>query len=236
MVKTACNSKVMFSDCDPKGRFKLSSMLRSAVEVAEVEYAKKGLSHEFLRSQNMVFLVSQLSLKIISFPQNQTNYVTKTWENGKKGGLFLRGLEILNETGEVLIQGVVGWILINTQTKKIMRPLEFPYPQPQHSEVFECKPLGRISYDNLTELGERIVRFSDLDINNHVNNAVYADVAVDFLPEPFYQKSLTNFRINFSSEVFLDDKIKLYGAEIDGGYVIVGKKQDRISFETEFIF
>ena len=38
----------------------------------------------------------------------------------------------------------------------------------------------------LTPSGERHVTFSDLDENNHLNNAYYSDIVADFAPVSLY--------------------------------------------------
>jgi acyl-ACP thioesterase len=218
------------------GRYKLSSALKTASEIAGFDYVLKGFSHDFLLSKDMLFLVSQVSLKILSFPYDQQGFTVSTWENGKKGALFLRGFEMLDENDEMLIQGLTGWVLINPKTHRIYRPIEFPYPQQQLNEVFECVPLGKILYSNLVKLGERQVRYSDIDPNNHVNNAIYADIAVDVLPEEYLTCDLENFRIIYCNQALLGDKIDLFGEKSENKYVIVGFIGDKLCFETEFIF
>ncbi|GHU52559.1 acyl-ACP thioesterase [Clostridia bacterium] len=236
MNKTSYVSKVMFSDCDQKGRYKLSSALKVASEIAGFDYTVKGYSHEFLLSKDMLFLVSKVSLKIFTFLQAYQNYKIRTWENGKKGVLFVRGFEILDENGELMIQGISGWALINPRSGKVYKPIEFPYPQEQLNETFECKPLGKIQHSELTQLGERTVRYSDLDQNNHVNNAVYSDIAVDVLPNKYYDETLDNFRVTYHTAAILGDTITLFGAETEDGYVVVGYINEKACFETEFTF
>ncbi len=97
-------------------------------------------------------------------------------------------------------------------------------------------PIGKITYSELVYLGDRKVRISDLDINGHMYNAVYSDIAIDYISKQHYEKNVENFRINYIQEAKFEDTISIYGEFKDNIIVIIGKIQDKICFETELIF
>ena len=230
------NQRVCFYDCDYKGRMKLSSILRRSSEIAGSDYTIKGYGHEILWEQDMVFLLSRVSVKIFDYPKQPDEIITRTWESGKKGAMFLRGTEIIdNDKISASIQS--GWVLASPNTRKIHKPSYYAFnmPQDEEKEVFAL-PVGKIRYGELNLLGQREVRITDLDENGHVYNAVYSDMACDFLPKEKYDKDIDNFRINYVSEAVLGEKIDMYAFEEDNRNVIVGKVCDKICFECEFIW
>lgn len=230
------NQTVRFYDCDYKGRMKLSSILRRSSEIAGSDYTIKGYGHEILWEQDMVFLLSRVSLKIFDYPRQPDEIITRTWEGGKKGAMFLRGTEIIDKD-KLAVSIQSGWVLASPNTRKIHKPSYYAFnmPQDEEKEIFSL-PIGKIHYDELTLLGQREVRITDLDENGHVYNAVYSDMACDFLPKEIYDKDIDNFRINYVSEAVLGEKIDMYEFEEDNINVIVGKVCDKICFESEFIW
>lgn len=235
--ETFDRKRVYFYECDYKNRLKLSEMLKISAEIAGYDYTKKGLSHKFLWDNGMVFLVSRVSFHIFEYPKSQTELVSSTWEKGKKGAMFLRGFEIRGVDGKKYVEGTAGWVLVNPETRHIIKPKNFPYKMPQIMDR-ECSALdiGKIFCDNLRFLGKREVRLSDLDGNGHVYNGNYADMTVDVISQQLYEQDVENFRINFISEAVLGDVIEIYGNIDNKKSIVIGKICDKICFESEIIF
>ena len=230
------SSKVCFYDCDYKKRMKISSILKATAEIAGKDYADKGLEHEFLWENGYVFLLSRISLHINSYPTESQMLNSSTWECGKKGAMFFRGYDICVD-GNVCVDGVSGWVLVNPETRKIIRPASFPWLMPQVMDrKINALPIDKVTIDNEVQVGEHQVKMSDLDANGHVYNANYADIAMNLLPPEVYDRDVENFKINFVNEAKLGDTIKVY-SEISGSIAkIIGKLPDRICFETEIMF
>ncbi|MDR0984808.1 MAG: hypothetical protein LBL93_07420 [Ruminococcus sp.] len=231
--KTHMSDRVKFYECDNFGKYKPSSMLKAASEVAGYDYNIKGLPYQFLLEHKLAFLVSRVSFLIKRYPKDQEEIDLCTWENGKQRTLFIRGFEICS-AGEKLVEAQVGWLLVNPFERKIIKPRDCPFPQPQLDEEFECKPIGKIQSQNLEYIGERIIRYSDLDENGHVYNANYADIAMDFLPVDVLKKNINNFRINFNREAKLGDKVEIFGDLCDDISIVIGKQDGQVCFEAEF--
>ncbi|NLP25916.1 MAG: hypothetical protein GX365_01015 [Clostridiales bacterium] len=236
--ETFDSKRVYFYECDYKNRLKLSEILKLSAELAGHDYTEKGLSHEFLWENGMVFLVSKVSFHIFEYPKNQDKLLSSTWEKGKRGAMFLRGFEIRGAGGgRKYVEGTAGWVLVNPKTRHIIKPKNFPYNMPQIMDR-ECKALdiGKISSKNLNVLGKREVRLSDLDGNGHVYNGNYADMAVDVISQQLFEQNVENFRINFISEAILGDIIDIYGEIEENKVILIGKICDKPCFETEIIF
>ncbi len=228
--------RVYFYDCDFKGRMKLSSILRRSSEIAGTDYTLKGYGHEILWEKDMVFLLSRVSVKIFSYPHEPDEVTTRTWEGGKKGAMFLRGTEIINN-GELAVSMQSGWVLASPNTRKIYKPSHYDFNMPQDEErEFLAPPIGKISYQELNMLGTRQVRITDLDENGHVYNAVYSDMACDVLPVEQFERDIDVFRINYVSEAVLGDNIEMLGYQEEDRNVIVGKNNGKVCFECEFIW
>ena len=229
--------RLKFYDCDYKGRMKLSAILKVSAEIAGRDYTVKGYTHEKLWEKEMVFLLSRVSVKIFSYPREQDELITRTWENGKKGAMFLRSTEIECENGELAASIQSGWVLANPITRHIYKPSFFFGDMPQNEEklVF-AKEIGKIKYDNIVHVGDREVRITDLDENGHVYNSVYADMVCDSFSQENYEKDIDNFRINYISEAVLGERISLYRQDIENDCVFVGKVGEKLCFECEFIW
>lgn len=74
---------------------------------------------------------------------------------------------------------------------------------------------------------EYIVRKSDIDVNNHMHNLNYLDLANEALPEEVYKEGkLNNVRITYKKEIKLGEIVKCKYSFIDGKHFVTVKSQD----------
>ncbi len=230
--------KICFYECDFKKRIKLSEVLKFSAEIAGDDFSKRGFTHKNLLDNGMAFLVSKVSFAILQYPVDQQKIIASTWMEGSKGASFLRGFEIRDkETGKSLIQGKSNWVVVNPQTRKIIKPSsagfdDMPLIKDRESEAIAP---GRIKTDRLSYVGKREIRMSDLDANGHVYNSVYADIAIDYVSRDVYEQNLSNFRINYINEAKLGDTMSVFVSYEGNKSVITGMLDEKICFETELI-
>ncbi len=229
-------SRLAFYDCDYKNRIKLSSILKLTGQIAGNDYTRKGLGHRFLWERGFVFLLSKVSFHITRYPREPEILTLRTWECGKKGVQFMRGFTV-KSGGELCIDGYQSWIVVNPETRKIVRPKEFPWVMPQ-LEIYpeNAQFPTRVSDENAVFAGSRKVVFSDLDANGHVYNANYADIAADFLPQDVYERSVKDFLICFSHEAKLGDTIDISTDVSAENAVIIGTNAGNPCFEMQLGF
>ena len=114
---------------------------------------------------------------------------------------------------EVLIaRSTTNWVMLNTETRR---------PVKVDNEVSHLSTVDRSVFENEMKIHVDLpeaeydkklfhVRYSDLDINGHVNNIKYIEWCLDTVPSDF-QKSHTvkNLSIEFMQETYADDEVKV---------------------------
>ncbi len=200
-----------FYDCDCYMRLKLSSVMKYIADVAGVDYTLKGYDHEYLWNNGMVFLLSRTNIAVQRMPMAYETITLSTWEQGKKGSQFLRHFELFDEKGEKIISAATAWLLVNPQTRKILRPEVFTGFMPIRGDKLpDCAMPGKLRMpDGGSPAGTRKIRYSDLDGNGHVYNAVYGDIACDVLPAEVLKRPLRSFQINYQTEAVLGEDVEL---------------------------
>ncbi len=215
---------------------KLSSILSYASEIAGEDYTEKGFSHTFLWENNMVFLLSRVSVKFFSNPTQLEEIEVSTWENEKNRVMFLRDVEFI-KNNTVCIAHKSGWVLTDPTTRKILRPSFYDFKQEVDTTIpSHAVPLGKISGENLVKVEEKLICYSHLDCNGHVYNAKYADFATDILPLEVFSRDIDEFRINYINEALLGDKLDLYLELTENKAVVIGKVGEKECFQSEFIY
>ena len=228
---------IRFYDCDCNGNVKVSAVLRYLADLAELHYDAKGYGHDLLWEKEMVFLLAGESLRFHRRPRGDERLTFTTWERQIKGPRYFRDFELYDAKGELVISASTTWLLANPVTRQILRPSIYDFKPDLHPErTPDVLPVGKFSKEiEQTFLTERLIRFTDLDNNRHVYNAVYADMAFDALPFEEAAGELRDFRINFSSEAKAGDVLSLFkGSGEEGETVVQGIKEDgTLCFECE---
>ena len=206
--------ELIFADCDRNQRARVSTFLSKAAAFAGYDYDARGLDHEKLYAMREVFLLSRIAMRIHRCPMAQEVLDISTWENGARGAHMQRVYELADQSGEVCVSIRSEWILIDPETRRIMRP-----------ETFTAKKLGvctkpidcpepkkvMLPKEGLEDLGSRVIRWSDLDGNGHVYSGNYGDIVWDALPEDLQERVPEEFYINYSKEATLGQELKRWG-------------------------
>lgn len=233
--KFGYDTAIEFYDVDVKHRMRLSSLLRLFARLAGEDYTDRGMSHVFLREHGYIFLVSKVAYKIYRMPRLEEKVKVGTWVIGTKGARFLRGYEMLSESGEKLISAESVWICVDTDDRKIIRPKEFPWQTQCYDNGEIPVACQNIKSDNLTLRQDYKLRFTDIDGNGHLNNAIYGDIIANALTDEELEKEVDELYLNYSHEAYLGETLSIYRDDSEGT-VLIAKVGDRPCFECKIKF
>lgn len=224
----------------------LHELLKLTSDAAVEDYNRRGMSREFLVEHNTAILVARNSFRFHRLPQENERIEIITWEEKPEALQLMRAYEIKSESGEKLVSGISGWLVVDLEKRRMIPSKNFtlraaPTVQKEH----DCLPCGKISVPfigsgagEMVLIGERKIGKSDLDANGHTNNARYAAFIMDFLPVEYAEKTFFDFRLNYSKEAMFGETLKLFAGFDDGAkkIVVVGKTDAATSFESEIFY
>lgn len=231
--------ELLFGRCDILERINLSEILLATSDAAVLDYHLRGLSFDTLKENGFAILVSRTSFKIQKMPKLNDVITVKTWEEAPSGLQLSRRYEILDQQDNVMIHGSSLWIVVDPESRRIIKPNQFTLTElPTTKTEFPGIPCGKIVIpETMLHLEDRIIRYTDLDANGHVNNSRYGAFVMDSLPADFRQKDITDFRINYSQEAILGETLQLFGDfQNEHKIVIIGKVEKGTCFEAELSF
>ena len=227
-----------YMDCNTEKKVFLHYILGIFSEAAGDETQAKGHTHEFYINQSRVFLITRMSIRFHRTPKCNETLIFTTWFRTTEGKFFLRDCDVRSPDGELIASASGTWALIDPIEHKVLDVKAHPDERLGFSafkaDSPECKKI--IPEEALPVIGHRQVYYTDLDCNNHINNAAYSRIATDFLPPEYQSREVTDFVINFNKETRLDEMLELRGGTVEGGYIIQGYCDDILHFACEFVF
>lgn len=231
--------ELVFADCDRSRRARVATLLSLAAASAGHDYDARKLPYEKLLALREVFLLSRLGLNIHRCPEAGEVLTVTTWENGTNGAQLQRVFEMADQTGAVCVSARSEWILVDPETRKILRPAAFTAkPITVCPKEINCPPCKRVTLpkDRREALGHRKIVWSDLDGNGHVYSGNYGDIFWDALPADLQAAAPREFSIHYSKEATLGEELALWGYREGRAYRMEGLGPHGTCFAAECVF
>lgn len=216
------------------GKMRLSSVLKHQEQAGEIHLSEDfGYDYNTIRKNGVVFVLINTSVKIHRMPRMAENISMKTWNKELKGLKFFRGYNWYSKDGELLIESISAFVLVSANEHKIVKPvaLGFELPEETDRETSLQNPSKTHIPQEMDLIGEKRVSFSMLDINNHLNNALYADLLVDFITME-QALNLKQITLDYVKEAVFEDTIKIYSKTIDNVIYLKGEVNGEICFRA----
>lgn len=164
-------------------------------------------------------------VKVIKRPIYAEELTIKTWGRYFQKAYTYRDYEIYNSKGELLIIATSKWALIDINKRNIVRlneDIRKSYEPEESLKVFEEDTLSKI---NIPEVYTNEIKYTvgrkDIDINNHMHNTYYLNLAYEAMPEEVYNnRPYNNFRIHYQREIKLGDTVTCKYAYYNNKHVI----------------
>lgn len=146
----------------------------------------------------------------------------RTWQRGCGGLIVYRDFDLLVD-GRPVGEAVSAWVVADFESRKMLRPgrirrlVEAPVP-----DCVKDRQLKLIrTPKDLREVYRRTVRYSDLDINGHMNNTKYADVLLDALQvRELKGRFISELQLNYSLECRAGETMTIFrGLEAEPCYI-----------------
>lgn len=231
--------QLTFADCDRNQNVRVAALLRKAACYAGYDYDARGLTHQRLLERREVFLFSRAAIRIYRCPRAGDLLDITTWENGAKGAHMQRVYELRDQTGELRAAIRSDWILVDPESRRILRPSSFTAkPIGVCERVIDCPDTRKILLpkEGAEDLGSRAVVWSDLDGNGHIFSGNYGDIVWDYLPPEYQDRVPREFYINYSKEATLGETLRLTGFREEDAYRMEGVGPEGLCFSAMCLF
>ncbi|MDR3667001.1 MAG: thioesterase [Ignavibacteriaceae bacterium] len=200
-------------DVDLNNRLKLNTLFNFMQDVASSHADSLHLGFNDLIRHDLGWVLSWAKVNIEEYPDFGQTIKIRTWPKCRYKLFSMRDFLVYSETGKILFSVTTAWLLINVKTKRITDIKNLPqqiYYQPDHSAINEF-PERIISGREKEKLFCKKIRYTDLDINQHVNNTRYIELILDcYSPGHHKNNHLKNLTVSFNSESFYNDEVEIW--------------------------
>ncbi|MGN1094886.1 MAG: acyl-[acyl-carrier-protein] thioesterase [Eubacteriales bacterium] len=190
-----------------------------------------SLVGESLKTASTRWFLTSYHVKIKKRPEYEERINVRTWSRSVRGVSASREYEIYDESGELCIMGLSNWAHVNAVTQKLERAT------PELVAAYDGEP-GRTNFDKIwleklkepeeySYVKDFYVDRNFIDVNNHMNNVRYLELAKLMLPEDVYAKNESReFEIMYRQAIKYGEKIKCLYAETEDAYFVTLKDEE----------
>jgi medium-chain acyl-[acyl-carrier-protein] hydrolase len=224
-------------ETDINANLKLFAFMNYAQEIAGRQADALGFGYDNLIGEGVAWVLSRLHIKFLRIPKWRESISLKTWHKGGDRLFWYRDYEATDESGEVIIRATSSWVIININTRRMHRIESLGDTSTIYEEDALLEHAQKIQVPHSMEyVYTKKVSFSDIDINQHTNNAKYVEWALDALDPDFAaDMKVTDMYINFNLESRLNDKVDISRSIEENVVTIEGKKEDSSIFSVRLL-
>ncbi|HDL19573.1 MAG TPA: hypothetical protein ENH29_11000 [Bacteroidetes bacterium] len=203
--------KIHSYEIDMKGTATVPILCKFMQECAWHHAENLRVGYSQLSKNGLAWVLSQQRIRFNALPKWGETIRIHTWPSAQKRLAYLRDFKILDETKQVIILARTKWYAIDLKRRRPQNVNSyFDYNTEGNEQVFSepLKKLPEISNSRAAASFE--VRFSDLDVNGHVNNVRYLEWIWDSFSPDFHRANfLREIEIHYLAEAFFSDKVSV---------------------------
>jgi medium-chain acyl-[acyl-carrier-protein] hydrolase len=226
--------RVRTYEVDFRNKIKLNSIFNFLQETASNNAEQLGFGYNDLIKDGLFWVLSRARINISKYLSLGEEVIIETWPKGIDKLFALRDFKIYNSTGDVVGTATTCWLMVDSKTMRPTRPDSLSTKVPPHSiePAISETPGKIIEPEAKIAVAEKVIGYSDIDINQHVNNVRYVEYVLDsFTQNEFTKKMISTMQINFLSQSTYADRIKISKGLLNNDtneYYVEGINQNKI--------
>jgi len=218
------NYRVERFDTGRGRKLKVPTLMHYLNDIMERNAESYGLGAQYHLERDLAWVLVEYQITIDRWPKADENVVVGTIPYSFKRIYGYRKYRVKDSTGNRLVEGKGKFALINIKTKEFIRP-----PRELLDRFTDAKKEPEALPFDKWDLGEEklvwekqtYVAHSHIDVNGHMNNAYYPQLAYEALPKRAVDEvTISEVFVRYRREVFYGESLILKVSQVDNGFYV----------------
>jgi len=211
------------SDFDSLERLKPSAVLDLFQDVAGEHADHLGIGFGDMLEKGLLWVVARAKFELLGNARPYERVRVRTWPLPQGRAVFVRNYKICHADGTLLAQGCSEWALMDVVKRRLTAVADvYPLGDRFCTEEVFTQRLRRVPDFEAAGEGYPILPgYSSLDLNGHVNNARYAEFALD-AATPAETEQIVGFQIDYRREVHRGMPLQVFAQRGEGTILVKG--------------
>lgn len=209
------------NDVDQFLELKLPVFFRMMQDIATEHAEVLNIGKANTLDKGLYWVITRIEIDIKRMPKYLSTVTLKTYPGDDLRFIFPRYFVLEDEKGEVLLRASSTWMVLHKENHRVcLNPFKDFKADPEHYEGELELPNKVNSDEDIVLVEQRKVRYSDIDLNGHLNNTKYIDYIVDIHDSDFYKKNrIAHFVINYEKELKDNNVLSIYSNNKNPEYI-----------------
>ncbi len=226
------NYKIGLEDIGRNNEATNKALLAIMQDIACLHSASVGYGILEIEAKKRAWMLLDWKMEVIKRPKYNDDIKVETWSRKVERLYAYRDFQLKDKEGNIIAIGTSRWIFVDTERRRPVRltaDIADLYESETDKNVF-TEEMEDIKCGDYLFKKVYCVQRRDIDINQHMNNLSYLDMAYEILPEDIYNtKVFNNIRIVYKKEILYGEKVECYYEEQNNKHIITAKSQGKIN-------
>lgn len=226
------NYKIGLEDIGRNNEATNKALLAIMQDIACLHSESVGYGVLEIETKKRAWMLLDWKMEVIKRPKYNDEINVETWSRKVERLYAYRDFQFKDKDGNIIAIGTSRWIFVDTDRKRPVRltaDIADLYESETDKNVF-LEEMEDIKCGDYLFKKDYCVQRRDIDINQHMNNLSYLDMAYEILPEDIYNtKVFNNIRIVYKKEILYGEKVECYYEEQNNKHIITAKSQGKIN-------
>ena len=227
---------------DFTGRLTMGVLGNHLLNCAGFHASDRGFGIATLNEDNYTWVLSRLAVELDEMPYQYEDFSIQTWVENVYRLFTDRNFAILDKEGKKIGYARSVWAMISMNTRKPADLLTLHSGSIVDYVCNEPCPIekpSRIKVASKEPAAALVAKYSDIDINGHVNSIRYIEHILDLFPiEMYREKRICRFEMAYVAESYYGDELTLFMDDAGEGVydVAVKKNGSEVVCRSKVIF
>ena len=227
-------SEILASDVDMHRRLRLSRLFTMIQEISIAHTKALGMGRDKTLDRGLLWVVTMQRVDVRRLPVYDEIVKFETWTGRTMHVMFPRYYRMTDAQGETLLTASGFWMLINEKTRSMAFPQKEGIVIPETKTGFEpALPSAPKSIDISAER-PYTVPYSAIDINGHMNNARYLDLAENVMPADLRARNIARVTCEYAAEIRPDETVRLETGSDENAFYMACMRDEKRLFRLRF--
>lgn len=210
-------------DVDMFRRLRSSELFRLLQEASIRHTEQLGMGRDKTLDKGILWVLLMQRAEIARMPEYDERIVLKSWPGRTMHLLFPRYYSIETAAGEPLLKASAVWSLIDAKTRRVVFPEKYGVAIEGAETGEEIAMPAAVAKAECSRARDFTVPYSFVDLNGHMNNTRYFDLAEDCVGEAERGRLLRSVSVEYQNEARLGEDLRLCWGGDDKGIFVCGQ-------------
>lgn len=226
------NYKIGLDDIGVNNEISNKAILRIMEDVSGFHSASIGYGLFEIETKKRAWMILDWKMKVIKRPKYMDDIKAETWSRKVERLYAYRDFQLKDKDGNIIAIATSRWIFVDTDRRRPVRltsDISDLYESEPDKCVFE-EEIEDVKCENYLFEKDYYIQRRDIDMNEHMHNLNYLDMAYEILPEDIYKnKVFDNVRIVYKKEIVYGEKVECYYSQENDRHIVTAKSNDKIN-------